>query len=55
LTPPNNHSAQSEEITILLHPIPYLLTLTAKTCGMLTDKFGTPWIVNRELQADFGQ
>jgi len=25
-------------------------TFWAKSCGMLTDKFGTPWIINGELQ-----
>lgn len=27
----------------------------AKIWGMLTDQFGTPWIVNGELQANFGK
>src|SRR5579863_4435014 len=25
----------------------------SKICGMLTDKFGTPWIINGELQAAY--
>ena len=27
----------------------------AKSCGMLTDKFGTPWIFNGELQAVYAK
>jgi PhnB protein len=27
----------------------------ANMCGMLTDKFGTPWIVNGELQAVYAK
>jgi len=27
----------------------------AKIWGMLTDKFGTPWIVNGELQAAYAK
>jgi len=27
----------------------------ANICGMLTDKFGTPWIVNGELQAVYAK
>jgi len=30
-------------------------TFWAKTFGMLTDKFGTPWMVNGELQSHFAQ
>lgn len=29
--------------------MPMMPTFWAKVCGMVTDKFGTPWIVNGEL------
>jgi PhnB protein len=45
-----NALAEGGAVTMALQPM-----FWAKTCGMLTDKFGTPWIVNGELQAGFGQ
>jgi len=28
-------------------------TMWARSCGMLTDRFGTPWIINGELQGQY--
>ena len=42
-----NALADGGTVTMPLQP-----TMWAKTCGMLTDRFGTPWIINGELQGD---
>jgi len=28
-------------------------TMWARSCGMVTDRFGTPWIINGELQGEY--
>ena len=33
--------------------MPQQSTMWAKSCGMLTDRFGTPWIINGELQGEY--
>jgi PhnB protein len=33
--------------------MPQQSTMWAKSCGMLTDRFGTPWIINGELQGQY--
>jgi PhnB protein len=33
--------------------MPQQPTLWARSCGMVTDRFGTPWIINAELQGEF--
>jgi PhnB protein len=35
--------------------MPAQSTFWAKSCGMLTDKFGTPWVINGELQAVYAK
>ena len=39
--------ADGGTVTMPLQP-----TMWAKTFGMVTDRFGTPWIINGELQGD---
>ena len=45
-------TALSEGGTVSMAPQPMFW---AKSCGMLTDKFGTSWIVNGELQAVYAK
>jgi PhnB protein len=33
--------------------MPQQATMWARSCGMLTDRFGTPWIINGELQGQY--
>ena len=33
--------------------MPQQPTMWARSCGMLTDRFGTPWIINGELQGQY--
>jgi PhnB protein len=33
--------------------MPLQPTMWARACGMVTDRFGTPWIINGELQGDY--
>jgi PhnB protein len=33
--------------------MPQQATMWARSCGMLTDRFGTPWIINGELQGPY--
>lgn len=33
--------------------MPQQSTMWARSCGMLTDRFGTPWIINGELQGKY--
>ena len=40
--------ALSEGATVTM---PLQKTFWAETCGMLTDRFGTPWIINGNLEA----
>ena len=39
--------ADGGTVTMPLQP-----TMWARTCGMVTDRFGTPWIINGELQGE---
>ena len=45
-----NALAEGGTVSMALQPM-----FWAKIWGMLTDKFGTPWIVNGELQAHFAK
>jgi PhnB protein len=45
-------NALAEGGTVTMPPQPMFW---AKICGMLTDKFGAPWIVNGELQAVYAK
>jgi PhnB protein len=45
-----NALAEGGAVTMPLQPM-----FWAKIWGMLTDKFGTPWIVNGELQATYAK
>jgi PhnB protein len=33
--------------------MPQQPTMWARSCGMVTDRFGTPWIINGELQGEY--
>jgi PhnB protein len=45
-----NAVAEGGTVSMALQPM-----FWAKIWGMLTDKFGTPWIVNGELQAVYAK